>query len=60
MKQGDLLSPTLLNLALQKVTQGIQKVPSGIKSGREQLNVSAYADGIVVIGTNEIEIRKLL
>ena len=60
LKQGDTLSPTLLYLALQKVTHGTQMVPSGTKGGREQLNVSACADGIVVIGTNEIEIRKLL
>ena len=33
-------------------------VPSGIKIGREQLNVLAYADYIVLIGENEIEIRK--
>jgi hypothetical protein len=35
-------------------------VPSGIKIGQEQLNVSAYADDIVLIGKNEIEIRQIL
>jgi len=35
-------------------------VPSGIKIGEEQLNVLAYAGDIVLIGKNEIEIRKLL
>jgi len=34
-------------------------VPSGIKFGKEQLNVLAYADNIVLIGKNEIEIRNL-
>jgi len=34
-------------------------VPSGIKIGKEELNVLAYADDIVLIGKNEIEIRKL-
>ena len=34
-------------------------VPSGIKIGKEQLNVLAYADDIALIGKNEIEIRKL-
>ena len=33
--------------------------PSGIKIGKEQLNVLAYADGIVLIGKNETEIRQL-
>ena len=32
-------------------------VPSGIKIGKEQLNVLAYADDIVLIGKNEIEVR---
>ena len=34
-------------------------VPSGIKIGKEQLNVLAYTDDIVLIWKNEIEIRQL-
>jgi hypothetical protein len=34
-------------------------VPCGIRIGKEQLNILAYADGIALIGKNEIEIRKL-
>ena len=52
LKQGDSLSPILFNLALQKVIQSVQNVPSGIKSGKEQLNILAYADDIVLIGKN--------
>jgi len=59
IKQGDPLSPVLFNLVLQKVIQSIKMVPSGIKIGKEKLNVLAYADDIVLIGKNEIEIRKL-
>jgi len=33
-------------------------IPSGIKIGREQLNVLAYAGDIVLIGKNEIKIRQ--
>ena len=33
-------------------------VPSGIKTGKEQLNVLAYADDIALIGKNEIEMRQ--
>jgi len=33
-------------------------VPSGIKIGKQQLNVLAYADDIVLIGKNEVEIRQ--
>jgi len=32
--------------------------PSGIKIGKKQLNVLAYADDIALIGKNEIEIRQ--
>jgi len=60
LKQGDPLSPILFNLALQKVIQSIKMVPSGVKIGKEQLNVLAYADDIALIGKNEIEIRKLV
>ena len=35
-------------------------VPIGIKIGKEQLNILAYADDIALIGKNEIEIRKLV
>ena len=59
LKQGDPLSPILFNLALQKVIQSIKMVPSGIKMGKEQLNILAYADDIALTGKNEIEIRKL-
>ena len=59
LKQGDRLSLILFNLVLQKEIQSIKMVPSGIKIGKEQLNILAYADDIALIGKNEIEIRKL-
>ena len=49
LKQGDSLSLILFNLALQKVIQSIKMVPSGIKIDKQQLNVLAYADDIVII-----------
>jgi hypothetical protein len=55
LKQGDSLSPILFSVALQKVIQSIQMVASDIKVGKEQLNISAYADDIVLIEKNEIE-----
>jgi len=48
------------NLALQKAIQSIKMVPSGIKIGKEQLNVLAYADDIALIGENEIEIKNCM
>jgi hypothetical protein len=59
LKQSEPLSPILFNLVLQKVIQSIKMIPSGIKIGKEQLNILAYADDIALIGKNEIEIRKL-
>jgi retron-type reverse transcriptase len=50
LKQGDPPTPILLNLVLQKVIQNIQMFPSGTKIDKEQLNISAYADGIVLSG----------
>jgi hypothetical protein len=37
---GVILSPILVNLALQKLIKSIKMVPSGIKIGKEQLNTS--------------------
>jgi hypothetical protein len=37
----------------------MKMVPSGIKIGEVQLNVLAYADGMILIGRNEIEVRQL-
>jgi hypothetical protein len=39
-------------LALQKVIQSIKMAPSGIKIGKEQLNILTYADDIALIGKN--------
>ena len=38
--------------------QRIKMFPTGIRIGKEQLNVLAYADDIALIGKNEMEIRK--
>ena len=57
--QGDPLAQILFNLALQKVIQSIKMVPSGKEIGKQQLNVLAYTDEIVLIGKNEIQIRQL-
>jgi hypothetical protein len=34
-------------------------VPSGIKIGKEQLNILAYADDIVLVRNKETEIRQI-
>jgi len=59
LKQCDSLSLILFNLTLQKVIESVKMVLSSINIGKEQLYVLAYADDIVLIGKNEIEIRHL-
>jgi len=59
LKQGDSLSLILFNLTLQKVIESVKMVPSDINIGKEQLYVLAYADDILLIEKNEIEIRHL-
>jgi hypothetical protein len=49
----------LLNLALKIVIQSVKMIQSGIRTGKEQLNVLAYAGYIVLIGKKEIKIRHL-
>jgi len=56
LKKVDNVSTILFNLAIQKVIQSIKIFPSGIKIGKEQFNILAYADDIALIGKNEIEI----
>jgi len=41
-----------MNLMLQKVIQNIKMFPSGIKIGKEQLNILACIDDIALIGKN--------
>ena len=59
LKQGGPLSPILFILQLQKAIQSIKIVPSGIKIGKEKLNLLADADDVSLNGKNKIEIRKL-
>jgi len=59
LKQSDSRSPILFNLALQKVIRSIKTGPSGIKIGKQQLNVLTYVNDCVLTGKNEIDIRQL-
>ena len=49
----------IIKFSITKAIQIIKMVPCGIKIGKEQLNVLAYADDVVLIRKNEIEIRQL-
>jgi hypothetical protein len=54
-----LLSAILFDIALQKVIQSTKIILCGIQISKEQLGVLAYADGIVLIGKYEMEVRQL-
>ena len=49
----------IIQLSITEVIQSIKSVPGGIKFGKQQLNVLAYADDNVLTGKNETEIRQL-
>jgi len=57
LKLGDSIT-SIIQFSIT-VMQSIKMVPSGIKIGKEQLNVLAYADDIVLTGKNKIEVRQL-
>jgi hypothetical protein len=46
---------SILHYSIKKVIQSIELVLSGIKIGKEQLNISAFEDDTVLIEKNEIE-----
>jgi hypothetical protein len=50
LKQGDTLSLILFNLALQKNDTNETNCSTGIKIGKEQLNILTCTDDIVLVG----------
>jgi len=52
LNQCDTLPPILFNLVLQKMIQNIKIVSSGIKIGKEQVNILPNTDDIALIGKN--------
>jgi hypothetical protein len=51
LKQG-LFITNIIQFSITKAIQSIQMVPSGIKIGKEQQNIPAYAGDIVLSGKN--------
>ncbi|KAL1446641.1 hypothetical protein WDU94_003506 [Cyamophila willieti] len=62
VRQGDGISPTLFNIALEGALQAVNKTSGGIKLGKE-IKVLAFADDVVLIAeslNDLIELTKVL
>lgn len=61
VKQGDPLSPLLINLFIGPLLEIIEKETSGIKvTDQKRLSVLAFADDIVLLGDDELEAQRQL
>jgi hypothetical protein len=56
VRQGDGLSPTLFNIALEEALEKIEDLNLGINIGKK-INLLAYADDIVITAENEIDLK---
>lgn len=53
LKQGDALSPLLLNLALEKVIRSVQNNKCELEVSALKLDVLGFADNLNLIGKNK-------
>lgn len=53
VKQGDSLSPLLFNLCIEPIIEKIQKNTKGIKVQGHNLAIMAFADDVVILGTDK-------
>ena len=60
VKQGDVLSPTLFALYVNDLAQEIKQVNLGIPIDDVNLSILLYADDIVLVAVNEINLQKML
>jgi len=57
LRQGDALSPTLFNIALESVVREVLVDDTGLKIGEgHQITLAAYADDVIIIGGTEEDI----
>lgn len=60
LRRGDALSPMLFNFAFGIEVRGPFNIDMGIMLQNKKINLTAYADGIVLIGKKEEEIMETL
>jgi len=58
LKQGDLLSPTLFNLALEKALREMQIETTGITIGQQRIQVLGFADDLNILENSLVETER--
>ena len=60
VRQGDNLSPTIFNIFLNDLAKGINQLDLGIEFDDFKLSLLLYADDIVLLSDNEVNLQKML
>ena len=60
MRQGDTLSPLLFNIFINGIVEKIKESGLGVKIGSETMSVLQFADNMVLVANNEVELGHLV
>ncbi|KAG7196444.1 hypothetical protein KM043_000647 [Ampulex compressa] len=60
VKQGDPLSPILFNLSVEHIIDSISNKYEGIELASENVSILAFADDVVLLGSNKVVAQKQL
>jgi len=55
-KQGDSLSPTLFNIALEKASMELQLETTGVEIGQQHIQILGFADDLNILGNSRMEV----
>ena len=60
VKQGCLISPLLFNLYINDLADGLNSLSKGVQIGESRVSLLMYADDIVILAENELDLNLLL